>query len=132
MFELLGKKIGSEGEETDAPAPALDVNKTEYSLVGERINLKDGREGTSTSNINTHNGMDNQNKTRHASLRSVWFYPTSSHSCAGKTARELAITCAKFFKLSRMSQFCIGTLSKWSHSASERGGKGRSELSSVI
>lgn len=90
MFEILGKKIGSKGEETDAPAPALDVNKTEYSLVGERIHLKDGGEGTSTFNIITHNGTDNQNNTRHTSLRSQFdFIPPPPIPAHGKLRESL-------------------------------------------
>lgn len=59
MFEFLGKKIGSEGEEIDVFVFVFDVNKIEYSLVGECINLKDGREGILFFNINIYNGMDN-------------------------------------------------------------------------
>lgn len=59
MFEFLGKKIGSEGEEIDVFVFVFDVNKIEYSLVGECINLKDGREGILIFNINIYNGMDN-------------------------------------------------------------------------
>lgn len=59
MFEFLGKKIGSEGEEIDVFVFVFDVNKIEYSLVGECINLKDGGEGILIFNINIYNGMDN-------------------------------------------------------------------------
>lgn len=108
VFELLGKKIGSKGEETDAPAPALDVNKTEFSLVGELVHLKEGGEGTSTSNIITHNGTDNQNKTRHTSLGSQFdFIPPPPIPAQGKLRESLLSHVRNFSSCPECRKFAL-------------------------
>lgn len=56
MIEIFGEKVDSSGEDTDAPAPK--VNKTEYGLIGRRINFKEENHNKSTDMLDKHIGKD--------------------------------------------------------------------------
>lgn len=104
----MGKEVGSKGKEDDAPAPALDVNKTEISLVGKRIHLKEEGEATSISHNINHNETNSQNKTKLTSLRSRFdFIPPPPIPARGKLRENLLAHVRNFSRCPECRKFAL-------------------------